>query len=56
MGMKCDMTQQCGNIGWRRSGTEEGKGRRRHQLGWRESLLGRKMKKIHTIDSADING
>jgi hypothetical protein len=52
MRMKCDMTQQCGDVGQRIGGTGEGKERRRYQLGWRESLLGRKIKKIHVVDLA----
>jgi hypothetical protein len=33
IGRKRDMTQWCGDIGQRGGGIEEGKGRRRHQLG-----------------------
>jgi hypothetical protein len=29
--------QQCGDIGWRKGGTGEGKGRRRRQLAWHKS-------------------
>jgi hypothetical protein len=33
IGMKCDTVRRRGDIGQRRGGTEEGKGRRRRQLG-----------------------
>jgi hypothetical protein len=56
MRRNCDVVQQRDNVSWRRCGTEEGKGRRWHQLGWRESSLGRQIKKIYAIDSTAING
>jgi hypothetical protein len=56
MGMKCDTTWLCGNVGQRRCGTKEGKGRRRHQVGWHKSFLAKKIKKVHMVDSIATNG
>jgi hypothetical protein len=33
MGRKRDTVQQCGDVGWRRGGTEKEKDRRQRQLG-----------------------
>jgi hypothetical protein len=33
MGRKCDMVQRCDDVSRRRGSTEEGKGRKRYQLG-----------------------
>jgi hypothetical protein len=37
MGRKCDTVRSCDDVGRSRCSTKEGKGRRRCQLGWRES-------------------
>jgi hypothetical protein len=48
--------QRRDDVSQRRDGTGKGKGRRRCQLGWRESYGGQKIKKIHTVDSTGTNG
>jgi hypothetical protein len=53
MERKCDTALQCDDIGWRRGGTREEKGA---LVGLRQILLGQKIKKIHTVDSAGTNG
>jgi hypothetical protein len=42
MGRKCGMLQWRDDIGWRRGGSGEGKGRRRCHLDWRESYYAKK--------------
>jgi hypothetical protein len=55
MGRKRDTMRWRGDIGRKRGGTEEGKGRTQRQLGCRESYWDEKMKKIHAFDSGATN-
>jgi hypothetical protein len=52
MGRKSDIVQQCDDIEQGRVGTEE----ETMTVGLTQILLGQKIKKIHTVDSADTNG
>jgi hypothetical protein len=51
----------CGDVGRRRGGTEEGKGRRWHLLGWRKSYWAKKWRKfmrsiqLLQMDGKDLN-
>jgi hypothetical protein len=53
--MKHDTVRRRDNVGRRRGDTEEGKVGETMSVGLTRILLGRKMKKIHAIDSAGTN-